>query len=325
MAAKKGHLAIIGAGLSGALTAAGLLQRGYQVDVFDKSRGTGGRLASARFGEGSMDLGAPCFSSAQRDKLLTLADGLREHLQPWQVQYADFANPTNLSTLTRHVCVPRNSALTRALLQGAQLHTSTRVGEVVRLESGSWILKSDGGEVLGEYTQVVVAVPAPQATPLLTACPDLARQASEVRMTPLWVMLVQLEQAPERLQSLDWLEGEHPVLGRIVRDGAKPGRSGQHWFIQASDIWSERHVDSSPEQVRDELLQALEAFTEQPVKVVASRVHRWLYAQACVPTGNLKLMNGLHVCGDWTCTAEPGEEGLDAACLSAARILQNLD
>lgn len=325
MAAKKGHVAIIGAGLSGALVAAGLLQRGYQVDVFDKSRGTGGRLASARFGEGSMDLGAPGFSSAQRDKLLTLADGLREHLQPWQVQHADFASPTNLSTLTRHVCVPRNSALTRALLQGAQLHTSTRVGEVERLDGGSWVLKSEEDEVLGEYTQVVVAVPAPQAVPLLTACPDLARQASEVRMAPLWVMLVQLEQAPERLQSLDWLEGEHPVLGRIVRDGAKPGRSGLHWFIQASDIWSERHVDSSPEQVSAELLQALEAFTEQPVKVVASRVHRWLYAQAGVPTGSLQSMNGLHVCGDWTCTAEPGEEGLDAACLSAASILQNLD
>ncbi len=325
MAAKKDHVAIIGAGLSGALVAAGLLQRGYQVDVFDKSRGTGGRLASARFGEGSMDLGAPCFSSAQRDKLLTLADGLREHLQPWQVQYADFANPTKLSTLTRHVSVPRNSALTRALLQGAQLYTSTRVGEVERLDGGSWVLKSDGGEVLGEYTQVVVAVPAPQAVPLLTVCPDLARQAAEVRMTPLWVMLVQLEQAPERLQSLDWLEGEHPVLDRIVRDGAKPGRSGQHWFIQASDTWSEGHVDSSPEQVRDELLQALEAFTEQPVKVIASRVHRWLYAQASSPTGNLQSMNGLHVCGDWTCTAEPGEQGLDAACLSAARILQNLD
>ncbi|WP_417534486.1 NAD(P)/FAD-dependent oxidoreductase [Marinobacterium stanieri] len=325
MAAKNGHVAIIGAGLSGALVAAGLLQRGYQVDVFDKSRGTGGRLASARFGEGSMDLGAPGFSSAQRDKLLALADGLREHLQPWQVQYADFTNSTNLSTLTRHVSVPRNSALTRALLQGAQLHTSTRVGEVVRLDGGSWVLKSDEGEVLGEYTQVVVAVPAPQAVPLLTACPDLARQAAAVRMTPLWVMLVQLEQAPERLQSLDWLEGGHPVLGRIVRDGAKPGRSGQHWFIQASDIWSERHVDSSPEQVSAELLQALEAFTEQPVKVVTSRVHRWLYAQACSPTGNLQSMAGLHVCGDWTCTAEPGEQGLDAACLSAASILQNLD
>lgn len=325
MPAKRERVAIIGAGLSGALVASGLLQRGYQVDVFDKSRGTGGRLASARFGEGSMDLGAPGFSSAQREKLLAHTPALVEHLHLWEVQSADFASPGSSSAETRYVSAPHNSALTRALLQGAQLHASTRVGEVVRLDSGSWLLKSDRGEALGEYTKVVVAVPAPQAVPLLAACPDLAQQAAEVRMAPVWVMLVQLERAPERLQSIDWLEGEHPVLGRIVRDGAKPGRSGQHWYLQASDKWSEEHVDASPEQVTAELVKAFDELAGQPVQVVTSRVHRWLYAQSASPVGDLPTMPGLDVCGDWTWSPERGEEGLDAACLSAARVLQNWD
>ncbi len=53
------RVAIIGAGLAGALVAEGLHRFGAQVTVFDKSRGTGGRLAAARLGELSMDLGAP--------------------------------------------------------------------------------------------------------------------------------------------------------------------------------------------------------------------------------------------------------------------------
>ncbi|MBC8055480.1 MAG: FAD-dependent oxidoreductase, partial [Rhizobiales bacterium] len=42
------HVAIVGAGMSGAACAAGLRLAGVQVTVFDKSRNVGGRMASRR-------------------------------------------------------------------------------------------------------------------------------------------------------------------------------------------------------------------------------------------------------------------------------------
>ena len=55
----RGDIAIIGAGLAG-LTAARVLSRaGRGVRVFDKSRGTGGRLATRRGDHGTFNHGAP--------------------------------------------------------------------------------------------------------------------------------------------------------------------------------------------------------------------------------------------------------------------------
>lgn len=46
------RIAVIGAGVSGALCAQALAQAGAQVELFDKARGPGGRMATRRHGEG---------------------------------------------------------------------------------------------------------------------------------------------------------------------------------------------------------------------------------------------------------------------------------
>ena len=59
------NVAVIGSGMAG-LTAARILEAaGAIVTVFDKSKGTGGRLSSRSFEGGWIDHGAPYFSSEQ--------------------------------------------------------------------------------------------------------------------------------------------------------------------------------------------------------------------------------------------------------------------
>ena len=55
--------AVIGAGMAGLTVARTLRKAGYQVTVFDKSKGTGGRLASRSYPGGWIDHGAPYFSA----------------------------------------------------------------------------------------------------------------------------------------------------------------------------------------------------------------------------------------------------------------------
>ena len=49
------RIAVIGAGVSGALCAQALAQAGAQVELFDKARGPGGRMATRRHGEGAYE------------------------------------------------------------------------------------------------------------------------------------------------------------------------------------------------------------------------------------------------------------------------------
>ncbi len=70
------RVAIVGAGIAGATLARRLTDAGMSVEVFEKSRGTGGRLAAARLGEASLDLGAPIIEahSVEFNEWLTMLE-----------------------------------------------------------------------------------------------------------------------------------------------------------------------------------------------------------------------------------------------------------
>src|SRR3546814_12903191 len=62
----KAPIAIIGTGIAGLSAARTLHDAGQAVHLFDKSRGSGGRMASKRSDAGSLDLGAPYFTARDR-------------------------------------------------------------------------------------------------------------------------------------------------------------------------------------------------------------------------------------------------------------------
>ncbi len=323
MPAEKCSVAIVGAGLSGALVASGLIRRGCEVTLFDKSRGTGGRLASARIGGAAMDLGAPAFSTQQRIELLALAPELEPVLKLWRARKASFSGQSDQDIEPCYVPEGRSSLLTRHLVQGTNLRASTRVGQVNAMPGDVWELLDDNGISLGVYDQVILAVPAPQAVPLLSARPALQARVEKIQLGSLWVTLLELNRAPEKLVNIDWLTGEHPVFSRVVKDGSKPDRTGERWVLQARGDWSVSHIDQTAEQVGADMIDAFERWCGETLSPQAQRAHRWLYA---LPAGEFKMpqhSDGLFVCGDW---ASPSlDAGLSRACHSAQSLLHQWD
>ncbi|MGH8355151.1 MAG: FAD-dependent oxidoreductase, partial [Pseudomonas sp.] len=59
-------IAIIGTGIAGLSAAQALHAAGHAVQLFDKSRGSGGRMASKRSDAGALDLGAQYFTARDR-------------------------------------------------------------------------------------------------------------------------------------------------------------------------------------------------------------------------------------------------------------------
>lgn len=315
------RVAVIGAGLAGTLVAEGLHRLGAEVTVFDKSRGTGGRLAAARLGELSVDLGAPGLNRSQRNALAALLpETSMSALSPWRPGAADF-NLKPVSAPQLWMARPRSSGLTRALLNGIELNTRVRIARVIHEDEAAYRLEDETGIVQGRFDRVVVAAPAPQAVSLLECVPELQQAVREVEMEPRWILLLQLEQRPDRLAQLEWLEGEHPLLQRVWRDGSKPGRSGETWAIEARTDWSRQHVGDSPEQVQSALLQAFAALYTQPIKPVQQRIHRWLYADAGRQSLPVFCSDDARVlvCGDWVAGG-----GIDGAILSARQLLERV-
>lgn len=301
------RIAVVGAGIAGLTAARRLAEAGHDCTVYEKARGTGGRSSTRRSGRAAFDHGAPdlgCRTAAFSQQLWAWrARGVVARWSPRCVALDDAgAVGPALASSPRYVGVPGMSAITRDLGAGLRIETGRRVLALDRHPDG-WRLAFADGEASPPAEAVVVATPAPQAVPLLDGVPSLRRLASRVAFEPVDALPVAFEQP----LSVDFDEATTTggSLARVVRDSAKPGRTGSDaWTLHARPAWSrERREGTSPDCIGEELLDAFARLTGLRLpETVLREVHRWRLARASRPLSHGFLWDpaaALGVCGDW--------------------------
>lgn len=299
-------IAIIGAGIAGLAAAQALDAAGLPLRLFDKARGSGGRLSSKRSEAGSLDLGATYFTARDRRFATAVRDWqARGWIAEWRPALYEARHGQlgpSPDSQERYVGTPRMSALTRGLLGELPATFGCRIREATRRD-GRWWLVDEQGERHGPFAAVVVATPAPQAVPLLAAAPVLAGRAASVAMEPTWAVALGFEtplQTP--------VEGcfvQDGALDWFIRDGRKPGRQTalDTWVLQAASGWTRAHQEQPAEAVADALLGAFAELIGCPVPAPRLRLaHRWLYARTAQAHAWGVLADvdqGLYACGDW--------------------------
>jgi renalase len=315
-------IAVIGAGLAGLSCAQALLQAGHTVHVFDKSRGPAGRMSTRRGddtpGPWQCDHGAQYFTA--RD------EAFRAEVARWQqagvaalwdarlVSFDGQAWTTPDTPLARFVGTPRMSSPCSWLAQqlvgapggSAQTRWQTTVQQLERHADGWALTSAEHGTHPERYGAVLLAVPAPQAVPLLTAVvPEGAAVAASARMRGSWAVMLRCA-APVSLPCDGAFVNTGP-LRWVARDSSKPGRivagSGMEtWLLHASPEWSEAHIEDDAATVTATLLQAFAALGGPAPEQVQATAHRWRYADTHTPLTRGCWWDAqvrLGLCGDW--------------------------
>lgn len=299
-------IAIIGSGIAGLSAAHALTAAGLSVQLFDKSRGSGGRMSSKRSDAGDLDLGAQYFTARDRHFVDAVqqwqANGWLAEWKPALYQFQDGRLSLSPDTQQRFTGVPRMSALTRQLLGELPATFACRITEVFHGER-HWHLVDAEGQSHGPFSKVIVAVPAPQAAALLSAAPKLAASAASVPMEPVWA--VALAFAKPLDTPVEGCFVQDSPLDWLARNHSKPGRSGQQdtWVLHATSAWSRQHLDLPREAVVEQLRCAFAELIGCTVpEADFSLAHRWLYARPgqAHQWGALADADlGLYACGDW--------------------------
>ncbi|HIK43940.1 MAG TPA: FAD-dependent oxidoreductase [Leptolyngbyaceae cyanobacterium M65_K2018_010] len=177
---------VVGAGLSGLTAARQLTQDGWSVLVLDKSRGLGGRVATRRVQGTGVDHGCrfmqpwglgPGFGWAQAQS--------QGWLQPWNPVEFELSQAGLLSPRPAqgpyYVAAEGMSSLAKVLAQGLEIQRLCRVEQLIPRAEGWQLQVESQPEALGEVTvrTVLLALPAPQIPPLLTAALPLFPELGE--------------------------------------------------------------------------------------------------------------------------------------------------
>lgn len=297
------HIAVVGAGMAGLSCATHLQQHGMQVTVFEKSRGAAGRMSTRRVDDWQCDHGAQYFTASDPAFRVALAAwqqaGVAQLWSP-RLQVLGDSSRTTDPSVERFVGVPRMTAPARLMAESLNVETQSTV-RALRRDASGWQLQSDEhGWHAQRFDAVLLAVPAPQAEPLVRPhVPDLAALAESATMYASWALMLQYA-APLSLPFDAAFVNQGP-LRWIARDNSKPGRGSQEtWLLHASAEWSEAHLEQDAESVAKELIAAfVELGASAPQTWLA---HRWRYAntgpvlqQACA----WSTEHALGLCGDW--------------------------
>lgn len=320
------NIAVVGAGIAGISAAKALQEAGHQVCLFEKSRGSGGRMSSRRSESGVFDMGTQYFTA--RDS------GFRQQLAHWLEAgwvaewaprlfiYDEAGLAESPDDQPRYVGLPRMTALSRGLLGEIPLVGQTRIMQLQRTEDSRWLLVDDACASHGPFDRVVIATPAPQAVPLLEQAPLLAQAAAAATMEAGWTLALAFDEAlPTPVEACFVRSGP---LDWISRNSSKPGRTEvESWVVQSTPEWAAQHIDRQPAEVASILTEALgEVLGLELGQPAYIHAHRWLYARPAADNdwGALAAPElGLYACGDWCFGGR-----LENAWLSGAQVARTL-
>jgi renalase len=320
-------IAVVGAGLAGLTAARMLHEAGHRVQIFEKGRAVGGRLATSRTAEAAFDHGAPYFTAQDERFRQEIEACSREgNCAAWHAKIApEFARGAALRNAEDpwFVGTPALSDIASGWSAGLNISLLTEVRSVKR-DGASWKLLANDGENLGVFDIVLVATTAPEAVPLLPPGSLLRFAVEQIVVLPCWTVM--LEYADNLPLCTDAGQPEDDMVAWLTYDTSKPERrkDAHRWVLQATTDWSVANLLSSEQQVAAEMLQRLvalcgESRLPEPRRV---RAHRWRYALVDGPLGRSAEFDpafGIGVAGDWCLGSS-----VEAAYLSGRALAESV-
>ncbi len=308
-------IAVIGAGLAGLTCARRLAEVGCAVDIFEKSRGIGGRIATRRRGGLHVDHGTPFLrpETAEGQALLAIAPSA-----PWPEAALPGAHEA-------HVFIPGMKDLLRPLSEGLSIRFSSEITALTRTADGCRLTDKQG--LTRKYDRVVLTMPAPQVLRLGDGLGDELRdELAQVEFAPCYALLLAFDQRP------DWSVFQYrpdATFDLVLRDSAKPGRpaDGEYWLAHASEEWSRRNLELTSDAAAQALLTALKGLMGALPKVNVAHAHRWRFARTTRPLGRgfAETPDGrVLVGGDWA-FGRNAEDAMQSGKAMAERVLAQLN
>lgn len=312
---------MIGAGLSGLACARTLRQAGCFVDIFEKDRIIGGRIATARLGMATFDHGAQ-YLTARTTGFRNYLSELESlgYVAKWEPRTQ---NGTGGGLSPWYVGTPGMSMIVRPLAESVRIHTSRNAHTLESVDKGVRIWFDDQ-TVEGPYAAVAVAVPAPAARLLLGRMQDLADMIGKVRMSPCWALMARFDDVT--LPDQDVFSDMSEVIRWIARNNTKPRRSGrgESIVVHASPAWSRDVEDAEPDDVAEELWgEVCHTLGLPPVRPKKMSAHLWKnglvedsLGETCVFSSQWRV--GL--AGDW-CLGRLSEHAFESGSRLGTQIV----
>jgi renalase len=317
----RSKIAIIGAGLSGLITAK-RLQLQHQVVVYEKSRGVSGRLATRRADPWYFDHGAQHIFPKQpqfRHFIETLIEA--GVVVPWHARFVEMDRNKVIAKRqwdenNQHfVGSPGMNAIGKFLAMDCDVRLNTQISKMEN-EKEQWLLFDEKGSALDCFDWVISTAPVAQTCALMPQTFSHFATLRDIKMQGCNALMLGFD-GP---LTLDWDAAlvHDAIISWISVNSQKPGRAPQGALvIHSTNQWAESMMETSSEAITNALLEELHKLIDIPQPTHAT-LHRWRYANTAKQNGSpfyLDTQHRLAALGDWCIHGR-----VEAAFMSASQF-----
>jgi hypothetical protein len=320
-------IAIIGSGLAG-LSLAHQLKPFAEIQLFDKARRAGGRLASRSAGQFHFDHGAQFFT-VKTPRFAEFIQPLIEQkiIQRWDAEFVEFSNNRQIAKrqwnadYPHYVGSPDMQTIGQALAAPLNIQFDCKVTHLEQ-HQGMWQLFSNHNRIADNFDWVICCLPAKQTSALLPGNFQNINAIQQTQMLACYALMLGFDDPPE----LDWQAAlvSDAIISWMSVSSSKPSRpDGFSMVIQANNMWAEKHLHHADQTIQQLMLAEVQRVSGINVdKASHVDLKSWVYATLPTQTGQSAYLDDhlkLADCGDWCIQGR-----VEAAFSSADALAQQL-
>ena len=296
---------VIGSGISGA-TIANLLNKKFQVNLYDKGRGPGGRASFKRIkGQIGFDHGTQYFSpkTIEFKKFINRLIKIKI-LKKWTGNHI-FLNSKKKED-KKHIKIigkKGNNDICKYLLKKVKCYYQSELKKIYYKDKLWFLLFTDGK--IKTYKGVILTCPFPQLKKLSEKFINNTFIKRKLKMDANITVMIAIKKNKKSPSSFLF---DDPVLGWAGNENTKKRFKSKYdlWTLQSTFKWANKNIDKNKKNLKKNSKILIDKFFKltkiKKTKVIYSINHGWKYSSNSKP---LKIRSywdpqkKIGVCADW--------------------------
>ena len=313
-------IAIIGAGFSAAVFS--VLIQGFDLKIFDKGRGPGGRSSSRRVDNiGIFDHGLQFINSENTEFINFLKKNLSNWIKEWNGDFIDFDKNQILPKSIKYIGINGNNDFVKKLISIPSYYKK----ELLKIskKSGEWLLEfTDKSQEMADI--LVLTIPMEQ-------CKNITQSLNinflfKGSMEPNITTMIAFE-STKFIKTSGYLFKTNNILGWAANESSKSRLANtdslQLWTLQSSTSFADANCKNFKIEKLSVMNRMIKEFSNilgiPDMKIIHKDAHSWLYAykkdvfeKEFFWDDQLKL----GICGDWMCGSKAEDAWRSASMLA---------
>ena len=303
----KKKIAIIGAGLAG-ISLASLIKDKFNIKIFEKSRGVGGRMSTRKSFPFTFDHGAQFFKIETKEFLEFASEMLHKNIiKPWNFKYAHYdGNDLKKITILKNkdkyfVGVPHMDSIVKYLSNDLDILLNTKVEKILK-KNHKWQLIDQNKKIHAEYDWIVLSLPAEQSFNFISKDTNFYSSIKKIKMKGCFSLMIGFEKPI--ILNFDAAFIENKDISWIAVNSSKPARKGKYSIIVNSSYeFAKKNINTPKIKVLSHLYEETRKFINQNLaNPTLKNLHQWMYVEAekaPIKDFFIDTNKNIGVCGDW--------------------------